>query len=155
MHLLKNKLILLKDLALRMYHNVKGDKKVGDEELPPMLDKPKKSIEYSNLVRRMLLFIFTAQWTMLLLTSERMYLKHGDLGPNWTRLLIAIVGMMSVILGFYFSGQYSDRNSEEFKKIKEYDNDRMDEYKEEVKEFAEDTGVTPKAVLDEDKEDDE
>lgn len=155
MNLLKNKLILLKDLALRMYHNVKGDVKVDDEELSPMLDKPKKSIEYSNLVRRMLLFIFTAQWTMLLLTSERMYLKHGDLGANWTKLLIAIVGMMSVILGFYFSGKYSDRNSEEFKKIKEYDNDRMDEYKEEVKEFAEDTGTTPKAIMDEDKEEDE
>ena len=47
----------------------------------------------------------------------------------------------------------SDPNSEEFKKIKEYDNDRMDEYKEEVKEFAEDPCATPKAILDEDKED--
>ena len=154
MQLLKNKILLVKELALRLYHKAKGEK-VGEEGLPPILDKPKKSIEYSNLVRRMLLFIFTAQWTMLLLTSERMYLKNGDIGANWTKLLIAIVGMMSVILGFYFSGQYSDRNSEEFKKLKEYDNDRFDEYKEEVKEFAEDTSVTPKAVLDEDKEDDE
>ena len=154
MQLLKNKLLLVKELALRLYHKAKGEK-VSDESMPPMFNKPKKSIEYSNVVRRMLLFIFTAQWTMLLITSERMYLKHGDLGTNWTRLLIAIVGMMSVILGFYFSGQYSDRNSEEFKKIKEYDNDRMDEYKEEVKEFADDTVITPKAVLDEDKEDDE
>lgn len=154
MHLLKDKIFLIKELALRLYHKVKGEK-VGEEDLTPMLNKPKKSIEYSNVVRRMLLFIFTAQWTMLLLTSERMYLRHGDLGANWTKLLIAIVGMMSVILGFYFSGKYSDRNSEEFKKIKEYDNDRMDEYKEEVKEFSEDTCETPKAILDEDKEDDE
>ena len=39
-------------------------------------------------------------------------------------------------------------------KIKEYDNDRMDEYNEEKKESGEEVEVTPKATLEEDEEDD-
>lgn len=149
MHLLKDKIILIKELALQFARNISGKK--GNSEF--MLEKPKKSFEFSNLVRRILLFIFTGQWIWMMWVSERMYIKNGDIGTNWTHLLISIIGMMSVILGFYFSGQYSDRNSEEFKKIKEYDNDRMDEYNEEKKGEGENIEVTPKAILEEDEED--
>lgn len=155
MHLLKNKILLLKELGLRLVNGIRNVKDCGDEM--PKLDKPRKSWEFSNLVRRILLFIFTGQWIWMMWVSERMYIKNGDIGSNWTKLLISIVGMMSVILGFYFSGQYSDRNSEEFKKLKEYDNDRLDEYKEEVKELSEDVTSevipTPKATLEEDEDD--
>ena len=146
----KSKFILFKSLAgniINYFNSNKTGCEVGQ------LEKPKKSFEFSNLVRRILLFIFTGQWIWMMWVSERMYIKNGDIGDNWTKLLISIVGMMSVILGFYFSGQYSDRNSEEFKKIKEYDNDRMDVYNEEKKESEEDVEVTPKAILEEDEED--
>ena len=123
--------------------------------------KPKKSTEYSNIIRRLLLLIFTAQWIWLIFVSERMYIKNGDIGDNWTKLMVAVIGLLTVVCGFYFSGQYSDRNSEEFKKIKQYDNDRLDEYhegikeglKEEIKEeLAEE--YTPKATMEEDELDD-
>ena len=153
MQLLKNKIQLLKELASRLAVRFKRPSEGGD--LMSMVNKPKRSIEYSNLIRRLLLLIFTGQWVWMMWVSERMYIKNGDIGDNWTRLLIAIVGMMSVILGFYFSGNYSDRDSEEFKKIREYDNDRFAEYHEEIKEEGKDnsdTEHTPKAILEEDED---
>lgn len=149
LNLLKHNIIYVKELAHRLIQKVKSSNESVDDNV---LLKPKKTTEYSNIVRRALLLIFTGQWLWMMWISEKMYIKNGDIGDNWTKLLISIVGMMSVILGFYFSGQYSDRNSEEFKKIKEYDNDRMDVYNEEVKKEECDVEVTPKAVLDEDKE---
>lgn len=143
--------LFVKTLVSKLINRFKEIKKEQGDEV--ILERPKKSIEYSNLVRRILLFIFTGQWVWMMWVSERMYIKNGDIGDNWTKLLISIVGMMSVILGFYFSGQYSDRNSEEFKKIKEFDNDRMTEYNEEKKEEGECIVVTPKATLEEDEED--
>lgn len=153
MNLLKTKILLCKELVSRLINRIKNAISEGSDEI---LSKPRRSIEYSNLIRRLLLLIFTLQWVWMMWVSERMYIKTGDIGDNWTKLLIAIVGMMSVILGFYFSGNYSDRDSEEFKKIRQYDNDRLDDYKEEVKQAVEDglsdVEPTPKATLDEDED---
>lgn len=145
----KNKLIIFKSLMQNVVNHFKFHKKDEGDEF--ILEKPKKSTEYSNIVRRVLLLIFTGQWVWLMCVSERMYIKNGDIGDNWTKLMISVIGLVSLVCGFYFSGQYSDRNTEEFKKIKEYDNERLDEYNEEKREEEQ---AAPKAVLEEDEEDD-
>ena len=155
--MIKTEFLMLKNLIGQVINHFKTKKNQSDDV---MLEKPKKSIEYSNLVRRLLLLIFTAQWVWLMWVSERMYIKNGDIGDNWTKLMISVVGLLTLVCGFYFSGQYSDRNSEEFKRIKQYDNDRLDEYHEEVKqseevcEKNEDIEITPKAILEEDEDND-
>ena len=148
MQILKNQILLMKKIISNATNPFKAGKAL--KEIMP--EKPKRSTEYSNIVRRILLLIFTGQWLWLMAVSERMYIKNGDIGDNWTKLMISVVGLLTLVCGFYFSGQYSDRNSEEFKKIKEYDNDRMSEYKEEIKEELVDE-VTPKATLEEDEDD--
>lgn len=149
MQILKNQILLMKKFISNAVNHFKTGKALKDI----MPEKPKRSTEYSNIVRRVLLLIFTGQWLWLMAVSERMYIKNGDIGDNWTKLMISVVGLLTLVCGFYFSGQYSDRNSEEFKKIKEYDNDRMSEYKEEIKEELVDE-ITPKATLEEDEDDD-
>ena len=155
--MIKTEFLMLKNLIGQVINHFKTKKNQSDGVI---LEKPKKSIEYSNLVRRLLLLIFTAQWVWLMWVSERMYIKNGDIGDNWTKLMISVVGLLTLVCGFYFSGQYSDRNSEEFKRIKQYDNDRLDEYHEEVKqsedvcEKNEDIEITPKAILEEDEDND-
>ncbi len=148
MQILKNQILLMKKFISNAFNHFKTGKALKDI----MPEKPKRSTEYSNIVRRILLLIFTGQWLWLMAVSERMYIKNGDIGDNWTKLMISVVGLLTLVCGFYFSGQYSDRNSEEFKKIKEYDNDRMSEYKEEIKEELVDE-ITPKATLEEDEDD--
>jgi len=148
MQILKNKIRLMKKFVSNIFSQFKTGQAITDM----MPEKPKRSTEYSNIVRRILLLIFTGQWLWLMAVSERMYIKNGDIGDNWTKLMISVVGLLTLVCGFYFSGQYSDRNSEEFKKIKEYDNDRMSEYKEEIKEELVDE-ITPKATLEEDEDD--
>ena len=148
MQILKNQILLMKKFISNAIKPFKTGKAL--KEIMP--EKPKRSTEYSNIVRRILLLIFTGQWLWLMAVSERMYIKNGDIGDNWTKLMISVVGLLTLVCGFYFSGQYSDRNSEEFKKIKEYDNDRMSEYKEVIKEELVDE-ITPKATLEEDEDD--
>ena len=150
--MIKPNFLLVKTLVSKLINRFKVTKKEQGDEV--ILERPKKSIEYSNLVRRLLLLVFTGQWIWLMWVSEKMYIKNGDIGDNWTKLMIAIIGLLSIVCGFYFSGQYSDRNSEEFKRIKQYDNDRLDEYHEEVKQTEEEVEVTPKATLEEDEDDD-
>lgn len=150
--MIKQNFLFVKTLVSKLINRFKELKKEQGDEV--ILERPKKSIEYSNLVRRLLLLVFTGQWIWLMWVSERMYIKNGDIGDNWTKLMIAIIGLLSIVCGFYFSGQYSDRNSEEFKRIKQYDNDRLDEYHEEVKQAEEEVEVTPKATLEEDEDDD-
>lgn len=157
MQFLRTKILIFKNLLSHAIDHFKYGSSIGDL---PMI-KPKKSTEYSNIIRRLLLLIFTAQWIWLIFVSERMYIKNGDIGDNWTKLMVAVIGLLTVVCGFYFSGQYSDRNSEEFKKIKQYDNARLDEYREEIKEGLKEEikeelveEYTPKATLEEDEEDD-
>lgn len=150
--MLRSNFLFVKTLVSKLINRFKEIKKAQCDEI--ILERPKKSIEYSNLVRRLLLLVFTGQWIWLMWVSERMYIKNGDIGDNWTKLMIAIIGLLSIVCGFYFSGQYSDRNSAEFKRIKQYDNDRLDEYHEEVKQTEEEVEVTPKATLEEDEDDD-
>ena len=150
--MIKPNFLLVKTLVSKLVSRFKNVKREQGDEV--ILERPKKSIEYSNLVRRLLLLVFTGQWIWLMWVSEKMYIKNGDIGDNWTKLMIAIIGLLSIVCGFYFSGQYSDRNSEEFKRIKQYDNDRLDEYHEEVKQTEEEVEVTPKATLEEDEDDD-
>ena len=150
--MIKPNFLLVKTLVSKLVSRFKNVKREQGDEV--ILERSKKSIEYSNLVRRLLLLVFTGEWIWLMWVSEKMYIKNGDIGDNWTKLMIAIIGLLSIVCGFYFSGQYSDRNSEEFKRIKQYDNDRLDEYHEEVKQTEEEVEVTPKATLEEDEDDD-
>ena len=147
--MIKTELLMLKNFIISIGSYFKFNKKPnqnqGEENI---LIRPKRTIEYSNIIRRALLLLLFGQWMWLMGVSEQMYVRNGDLGDNWTKLMIAIIGLLSIVFGFYFSGNYSDRSTEEFKKIKQYDNDRLDEYHEEVKE--QEAEVTPKATLEED-----